>query len=218
MKDTVSAKSNTESQATGLSVKFWQLADALIEGWDLMNRLLHKEWQVLKGREIKLIWKIGRQKEKLASQLEAIERRIDDEIQKILPTNTDPKNRWHILLKTALPSEKERLITWKSRLNNEKNRAFVINRRLWVWISEQQQLTRELTEILAGRRKNHGATYSFNGNSTSRRGFGPSTEYPDNDSPGDADHDTSSKEFFSGFSQDRVKQAIKAYGRTECGK
>ncbi len=218
MKDTVSAKSNTESQATGLSVKFWQLADALLEGWNIMNRLLNREWQVLKGREIKLIWKIGRQKEKLASQLEAIERRIDDEIQKIVPANADPQNRWNILLKTALPSEKERLITWKSRLTNEKNSAFAINRRLWVWISEQQQLTHELTEILAGRRKKHGVTYSFDWNSTSRRSFNPSTDYPDHGTHGDTGHDTSGKEFFFGFSQDRVKQAMKAYGRAECGK
>jgi len=213
MKDTVSARSNAESHPTGLSVKFWQLADALIEGWDLMNRLLHKEWQVLKGREIKLIWKIGRQKEKLASQLEAIERRIDDEIQKIVSTNADPQNRWQILLQTALPCEKERLITWKSRLTNEKNRAFVINRRLWVWISEQQQLTSELIEILAGRKRKHGIIYSFNKNAASPRNFISSSTHPDQNTHGDIGH--SSKEFYSGFSKDRIKQAMKAYGKTE---
>ncbi len=197
------------TNSSGLSPKFWELAHALTGGWEMMNQLLEKEWQILRDRKLASIWNIGRHKEKLASQLKAIEQRIDVEIPGLEPGCKDPDLRWKKILDAALPSERPRLIDWKTQLSNSKKKAFVTNRRLWVWISEQQEMNRQLADILSGRKRQQEAlTYdasadfkSSAGSSLASGGFTADEELREEGC------------FFQGFSRQRANRAMQAYRR-----
>ncbi len=182
----------------GLSQKFWQLADALTAGWEMMNQLLEQEWQILRSRKIKPAWHLGQQKEKLAGQLKAIEERIDLEIPGLDRKNPDADSRWKALLSQAHPSERGRLITWKTTVSTSKKRAFITNRRLWIWINEQQELSRKLTAILSGRQRAGGITYSMDGTFNE-------------ESSATASRANTGDTIFAGFSQERITHALEAY-------
>ncbi len=198
--------------AYGLSPKFWQLAHALTGGWEMMNQLLDKEWEVLRDRKFASIWNIGRHKEKLASQLKAIEERIDAEIPGFDPDSEGGNGRWRALLGAATgPSETAELREWKARLAASKKRAFLVNRRLWYWISEQQELSRQLASILSGRSQQqeeltYGADAVMNP-STGRR--------PDTALSQQVNGKAEGSGFFQGLSQKRAMKAMSAYRKVD---
>ncbi len=198
-----------QTNSRGLSSKFWELAHALTGGWEMMNQLLEKEWQILRDRKLASIWNIGRHKEKLASQLKAIEQRMDAEIPGLGPDCKNSELRWKKILDAAAPFERLRLIDWKMRLSTSKKKAFVTNRRLWVWISEQQEMNRQLADILSGRKRQqepltYGASADFRssaGSSLAGGGF-----YADEGLREEGC-------FFQGFSRQRANRAMQAYRR-----
>jgi len=192
-------------RSCGLSPKFWQLAEALAMGWDMMNQLLEQEWRILRGRKTTPLWHIGRQKEKLAGQLMAIEKRIDMEIPGFDPVRTDARMRWAALLKAAASSERARLTTWRTGLALSKRQAFMTNRRLYIWITEKQELNQRLTAILSGRGRRGCMTYTENGTYASQTS-GTEGGISTHDRPA-----SGSDHFFAGFSQERINQAMEAY-------
>ncbi len=209
MKKQNSSLHSEQREFQGLSPKFWQLADALATGWEMMNQLLEQEWQILKSSKITPMWHLGRQKEKLAGQLQAIEQRIDWEIPGTR-RNTSAHARWKSMLMAAAPSERARLTEWKTTLSNRKKRAFITNRRLWVWITEKQELNRELTAILSGRKQAKGLTYDLDGTRphASSRNNSPPVSIDDNSSAGDG-------HYFPGFSRKKINKAMQAYRMTD---
>ncbi len=210
-KQSRSIHSQASEHADGLSRKFWQLADALATGWDMMNQILDQEWQILKSSKITPVWNLGRQKEKLARQLMAIEERIDREIPGLCK-NATSQTRWEAMLRAASPSERSRLITWKTTLSSRKKRAFITNRRLWVWITEKQELNRELTAILSGRKQSNGLTYGMDGScrpASDTKSAAAISGGSDTLSASEDGH------FFPGFSSKKINRAMQAYRMTD---
>lgn len=210
MKKHVKTDTLARKHDTGISLKFWQLAKALETGWDMMNEVLEREWQILKTRNSTKLWSVGREKEGLASQLQAIEKRIDLEIPGLDTSNAQNDARWKsILSASSSPEETARLISWKTGLAVRKKTAFETNRRLWVWISEQQEMGRRLTAILSGR-KDNSMTYTP---VQDRRDTPAQMKNPDVSGIHMSGLSSSEQDmrFFSSFSRKKIDHAMKAY-------
>lgn len=196
-----------------LSPKFWQLVHALEAGWDMMNELLEREWQILKSRSIAQLWSLGREKEMLASQLQALEKRMDLEIPGLDIRHAYPAARWKsIMAASSSHEETARLVSWKAGLAHRKKMAFETNRRLWVWISEQQEMARSMAAILSGR-KDDSVTYGAARNhtiDTARTEYARVTRSSMSGVAAGQD-----MHFFSSFSREKIDHVMRAYAMAE---
>ncbi len=200
------SKSGSMTGSAGISAKFWQLADALLYGWDMMNELLEREWDMLKTKNIAPLWRLSREKDLLASQLKAIEKRIDLEIPCVDKGGLAAGRRWNVLLGASSSTEETaRLTAFKTGLAVRKRTAFETNRRLMVWIGEQQEMNRRLAAILTGT-NNDDVTYDFSGKRSGTAGNRMSGTLNAGNAGGGSTH------FLAGFSQEKFNQALEAYG------